>query len=78
VRDATQQEVGQLKQLVADLSLEAYRLEKTAIPMPQDATGTDAGVDLSLESPDIHRNWRAMVERQVVLRGTKIMCEMAY
>ena len=47
VRDATQQEVGQLKrengelkQLVADLSLEAYRLKKTAIPMPQDATGT--------------------------------------
>ena len=26
--------------LVADLSLEAYRLKKTAIPMPQDATGT--------------------------------------
>ena len=47
VRDATQQEVqqlkrenGELKQLVADLSLEAYRLNKTAIPMPQDATGT--------------------------------------
>ena len=47
VRDATQQEVqqlkrenGELKQLVADLSLEAYRLKKTAIPMPQDATGT--------------------------------------
>ena len=47
VRDATQQEVGQLKrengelkQLVADLSLEVYRLKKTAIPMPQDATGT--------------------------------------
>ena len=39
VRNATQQEVGQLKQLVADLSLEAYRLKKTAIPMPQDATG---------------------------------------
>ena len=47
VRGATQQEVGQLKrengelkQLVADLSLEAYRLKKTAIPMPEDATGT--------------------------------------
>jgi len=47
VRDATQQEVqqlkrenGELKQLVADLSLEGYRLKKTAIPMPQDATGT--------------------------------------
>ena len=46
VPDATQQEVGQLKrengelkELVADLSLEAYRLKKTAIPMPQDATG---------------------------------------
>ena len=39
VRDATQHEVGQLKrengelkELVADLSLEAYRLKKTAIP----------------------------------------------
>ncbi len=40
VRDATQHEVGQLKELVADLSLEAYRLKKTAIPMPQEATGT--------------------------------------
>ena len=44
VRDATQHEVGQLKrengelkELVADLSLEAYRLKKTVIPMPQDA-----------------------------------------
>ena len=49
VRDATQQEVeqlkrenGELKQLVAELSLEAYRLKKTAIPMPHDATGTSA------------------------------------
>ena len=47
VRDATQQEVhqlrrenGELKELVADLSMEAYRLKKTAIPMPQDVTGT--------------------------------------
>ena len=47
VRDATQQEVhqlkrenGELKQLVANLSLEAYRLKKTAIPVPYDATGT--------------------------------------
>ena len=40
VRDATQHEVQALKQLVADLSLEAYRLKETAIPMPQDATGT--------------------------------------
>ena len=47
VRDATQREVeqlkrenGELKQLVADLSLQAYRLKKTAIPMPRDATGT--------------------------------------
>ena len=46
VRDATRDEVHllkrenvELKQLVADLSLEAYRLKKTAIPMPQDATG---------------------------------------
>ena len=46
VRDATRQrraaqerENGELKQLVADLSLEAYRLKKTAIPMPHDATG---------------------------------------
>ena len=44
VRDATQQEVHQLrrenvelKQLVAELSLEGYRLKKTAIPMPQGA-----------------------------------------
>ena len=48
VRDATQQEVHQrkrenveLKQLVADLSLEGYRLKKTAIPMPHDATGAN-------------------------------------
>ena len=40
VRDATQREVeqlkrenGELKQLVADLSLEVYRLKETAIPM---------------------------------------------
>jgi cell division protein FtsB len=46
VRDATRQQVeqlkrenGELKQLVADLSLEAYRLKKTAIPMPHEATG---------------------------------------
>ena len=42
VRDATEQEVnalkrenGELRQLVADLSLEVYRLKKTAIPMPK-------------------------------------------
>ena len=47
VRDASQQEVqqlkgenGELKQLVGELSLEGYRLKKTAIPMPHDATGT--------------------------------------
>ena len=47
VRDASQQEVqqlkgenGELKQLVAELSLEGYRLTTTAIPMPQDDTGT--------------------------------------
>ena len=41
LRDATQQEVHQLKrenvelkQLVAELSLEGYRLKKTVIPMP--------------------------------------------
>jgi len=46
VRDATRQEIqalkrenGELKQLVAELSLEAYRLKKTAIPMPQGAVG---------------------------------------
>ena len=39
VRDATRQEIdelkrenAELKQLVADLSLEAYRLKKTAVP----------------------------------------------
>ena len=49
VRDGTQPEVqqlkrenGEFKQLVADLSLEAYRLKKTAIPMPYDATSTSA------------------------------------
>ncbi len=48
VRDAAQHEVKQLrrenaelKQLVGDLSLEVYRLNKTAIPMPHDATGTN-------------------------------------
>ena len=48
VRDATQQEVQalrrenvELKQLVAELSLEGHRLKKTAIPMPHDATGTN-------------------------------------
>ena len=48
VRDVTQQEVHQLKrenvelkQLVAELSLEGHRLKKTAIPMPHDATGTN-------------------------------------
>ena len=48
VRDATKQEIqalkrenSELKQLVAELSLEAYRLKKTAIPMPQGAVGTN-------------------------------------
>ena len=48
VRDATRQEIqahkrenSELKQLVAELSLEAYRLKKTAIPMPQGAVGTN-------------------------------------
>ena len=45
VRDATRQEIqdlkrenGELKQLVAELSLEVYRLRKTAIPMPRTAS----------------------------------------
>ena len=44
MRDATREEVHQLKrenwelkQLVADLSLEVYRLKQTAIPIPQGA-----------------------------------------
>ena len=47
VRDATRQEIQELKresfelkQLVAELSLEVYRLKKTAIPMPTDGVGT--------------------------------------
>ena len=47
VRDATRQEIeqlqrenGELKQLVADLSLQVHRLKKTAIPMLNDAIGT--------------------------------------
>ncbi len=46
-RDATRHEVqqlkrenGELKQLVADLSLDVYRLKKTAIPVLSDADGT--------------------------------------
>ena len=49
VRDATRQEVQQLnrenaelKQLVGDLSLEVYRLKKTAIPMPRELRGAGA------------------------------------
>ncbi len=49
VRDATRQEIhalkrenGELKQLVADLSLEAFRLKKTAVPMMEDGAGTSA------------------------------------
>ena len=47
VRDATRQEIqdlkrenGELKQMVAELSLEVYRLKKTVIPMPQNGVGT--------------------------------------
>ena len=47
VRDATRQEIQELKresfelkQLVAELFLEVYRLKKTAIPMPRDGVGT--------------------------------------
>ncbi len=46
VRDATRQEIAQikrenaeLKHLVADLSLEVYRLKKTAIPLLEDRNG---------------------------------------
>ncbi len=46
VRDATRQEINEikrestdLKHLVADLSLEAYRLKKTAIPLLKDGDG---------------------------------------
>ena len=46
VRDATRQEINELKsesadlkQLVADLSLEVYRLKKTAIPLMEDHNG---------------------------------------
>ena len=49
VRDATRLEVqgfkresAELKQLVAELSLEVYRLKKTAIPSPEDTHGTGA------------------------------------
>ena len=49
VRDAARQEIhalkrenGELKQLVADLSLEAFRLTKTAMPMMEDGVGTSA------------------------------------
>ena len=49
VRDATGQEIQQLrrdnyelKQLVADLSLEVYCIKKTAIPVPADDVGTNA------------------------------------
>jgi len=37
VRDATRQEIQELKQLVAELSLQVHRLKETAIPMPWDA-----------------------------------------
>ena len=47
VRDATRQEIqdlnrenDELKQLVAELSLQVHRLKKTAIPMPGDAART--------------------------------------
>ena len=46
VRDATRQEIqalkrenDELKQLVGELSLEAHRLKKTAIPVPADGVG---------------------------------------
>ena len=50
VRDATQHEVGQLKrengelkELVADLSLEAYRLKKRSSPCPRHAAAPGSG-----------------------------------
>ena len=49
VRDATRQEIdgikrenGELKHLVADLSLEAYRLKKTAVPPLEGRDGDGA------------------------------------
>jgi len=46
VRDATRQEIEQikrenadLKHLVADLSLDVYRLKKTAIPLLEESNG---------------------------------------
>ena len=46
IRDATRQEINELKRegtdlkhLVADLSLEVYRLKKTAIPLLEDRNG---------------------------------------
>ena len=49
VRDATRQEIEQikrentdLKHLVADLSLEVYRLKKTAVPLLEDQSGAAA------------------------------------
>ena len=49
VRDATRQEIEQikregtdLKHLVADLSLEVYRFKKTAIPLLEDHNGAGA------------------------------------
>ena len=48
VRDATRQEIEQirrentdLRHLVADLSLEAYRLKKTTIPPLEEQDGAD-------------------------------------
>ena len=48
LRDATQQEIEQLKrentdlkQLVAELSLEAYRLKKVAVPYLESVSGTN-------------------------------------
>jgi|TARA_Y100000310_G_scaffold331848_1_gene406219 transposase len=47
IRDATRHEINELKrertdlkQLVADLSLEVYRLKKTSIPLLEDHNGT--------------------------------------
>ena len=41
VQDATRLEILELKQLVAELSLQVHRLNKTALPMPGDGARTN-------------------------------------
>jgi transposase len=40
LRDATQREIQELKELVAELSLQVHRLKKTSLPMPHDGVST--------------------------------------